>query len=123
MYSLVRVWPPPYQGKPKVLADLVDAVHLAGRDVVAHAVDLVVIAPQRLVLGIEVHADRIAQSGCIDLAVLAVLVHADDAAHADLGVELRFILWRHVVGLAELDVELVVGPDAAFARRVVEALL
>ncbi len=78
--------------------------------------------PERLVLRIEVHADRIAHAGRIDLAVLAVLVHADDAAHADLPVELDLVLGRHVVGLAELDIELVVGPDAAFAGGVVEAL-
>src|ERR1700722_4901546 len=32
------------------------------------------------------------------------------------------LICRHIVGLADLDVELVVGPDAAFARGVVEAL-
>ena len=47
----------------EVLADLVDAVHLAGRNVVAHAVDLVVVGPERLVLRVEVHAFRVAQTG------------------------------------------------------------
>ena len=106
----------------EVHAVLVDAVHFAGRDVVAHAVDLIVVAPERLVLRVEVEALRIAQAECIDLAVLAVLIHADDAAHADLPVEFGLLLCRHIVGLAELDVELVVRPDAAFARGVVEAL-
>src|ERR1700722_8594691 len=62
----------------KLLAGLVDAVHLAGRDIVAHAVNLVVVAPKRLVLRVEVQALWIAQTCRIDLAVLAVLIHADD---------------------------------------------
>ena len=45
----------------EVLALLVDAVHLARRDVVAHAVDLIVVGPERLVLRVEVDADGIAQ--------------------------------------------------------------
>ena len=110
-------------GEAEVLADLLDAVHLARRDVVAHAVNLVVVAPERLVLRVEVHAFRIAQAGRVDFAVRAILVHADDPAHADLLVEFDLVLRRHVVGLAELDIELVVRPHAAFARAVIEALL
>src|SRR3984957_299901 len=34
----------------ELLADLVDAVHLARRDIVAHAVNLIVVAPKHLVL-------------------------------------------------------------------------
>src|SRR4029077_1894346 len=38
----------------ELLAGLVDTVHHAGGDIVAHAVNLVVVAPQRLVLWVEV---------------------------------------------------------------------
>src|SRR5580693_9881175 len=46
----------PVPWEAKVQADLVDAIHLARRNIVAHAVDLIVVAPERLVLGIEVEA-------------------------------------------------------------------
>ena len=51
------------------------------------------------------------------------LVHADDAADAPLAVEVQLLRRRHVVGLAERDVELAVRPDVADAGGVVEALL
>ena len=37
--------------------------------------------------------------------------------------QLDLVLWRDVIGLAELDIELVVRPDSAFARAMIEALL
>ena len=42
---------------------------------------------------VEVQALRIAQAGRIDLAVRAVLIHADDAAHADFLEEFDLIFW------------------------------
>ncbi len=70
-----------------------------GGVVIAHAVDLVVVGPERLVLQIEVHADRVAQSDRIDLAVLAIAIHADDAADAELAVQVELLLGRYVVRL------------------------
>src|ERR1700722_7743626 len=110
--------PPAVPWESKLLAGLVDAVHLARRDIVAHAVNLIVVGPQRLVLRVEVNTLRIPQAGCIDLAVLAVLVHAHNGAHADLLVEIRLLLCRHIVGLADLDIEFVVRPHTAYARGV-----
>ena len=99
------------------------AVDLARRLVVAHAVDLVVGEPELAGLGVEVVADRVADAGGIDLAALAVLVHPDHAADADLLERLDELGRRHVVRLAERDVELAVRPDAADPRGVVEALV
>ena len=123
LYSLVRVRPPPYHGKPKSWPGAGDAIHLAGRNIVAHAVDLIVVGPERLVLRIEVHADRVAQSDRIDLAVLAVTVHADDSADAELAVGVELLLRRHVVGLPKLDIELVVRSHPAHPRGVIVALI
>src|SRR5580700_3613943 len=44
----------------EVEALLLHAVHPARRNVVPHAVDLIVVGPERLVLGVEVEADGIA---------------------------------------------------------------
>ena len=110
-------------GEAEILAHLRGAIEFARRLVVTHAVDLVVGEPQGLVGRIEVNAHRIADAGCIDLSVLAVLIHADDAADADALEQLQLLLRRHVEGLTESDVELVVRSDAADAGRVVEALL
>src|SRR3954466_16194470 len=68
--------------KAEILTGIGDAVNFSGGLLVAHAIDLIVVGPERLVLGVEVHADGVAQSNCIDLAVLAITVHADDPAHA-----------------------------------------
>jgi hypothetical protein len=106
-----------------VLAGAGDPVQLAGRDVVAHAVDLVVGEPEVAVLRVELDPDRVADAAREDLAVLAVAVHADDAADALLVVELGLLRGGHVERLAERDVELVVRPDAADAGGVVERLL
>src|SRR6202000_1853840 len=85
------------------LARLRRAVDLALRNVVAHAVGLVVGEPERLVLRVEVHPDRIADAGRVDLAARAVLLHADDAADADLRVERELRTRGHVERLAERD--------------------
>ena len=45
----------------EVLPYLGDVVHLSRGNIVTHAVDLVVIAPQRLVLRIEIHANWVPQ--------------------------------------------------------------
>src|SRR6266576_1912750 len=58
--------------KAEILTSIGDAVYFARGLVVAHAIDLIVVGPERLVLRVEVHADRVAQSNRIDLAVLAV---------------------------------------------------
>src|SRR5258708_14043019 len=107
----------------EILAGIGDAIQFARGLLVAHAVNLIVVGPERLVLGVEVHADRIAQPDRIDFAVLAVAVHADDPAHPNLAVKVEFLLGGDVVGLAELNIELVVGTDPADTRGVVIALL
>ena len=57
----------------------------AGRRVVTHAVGLVVGEPDGLVLGVDVHADRVAHAACNHLAAGAVEgVHPDHAADAQL---------------------------------------
>src|SRR5712671_7323150 len=84
-------------GKTEILTGIGDAVHFARRLIVAHAIDLIVVGPQRLVLGVEVHADRVAQSNRIDLAVLAITIHADDPAHATLAVKVKLLFRWHVV--------------------------
>ena len=76
-----------------------------------------------LSLGLNSMPDGVADAGSKDLLVLAVLIHADDAADARALVEVQLFFRRHVEGLAECDVELVVRPDAADAGRVVVALL
>src|SRR5262245_61878739 len=45
--------------EPEVLAYRRDMVELSGRDIIAHAVDLIVVAPQ-IAGGAEIHAHRIA---------------------------------------------------------------
>src|SRR6202158_538195 len=86
-------------GKAEILTGIGDAVHFARGLLVAHAIDLIVVGPERLVLGVEVHADRVAQSNRIDLTVLAVTVHADDPAHPNLAVKVKLLFRWHVVGL------------------------
>jgi hypothetical protein len=58
-----------------------------------------------------------------DLLVLAVLIHAHDAADTCAVVEIELLLGRHVEGLAEGDIDLSVGADTADAGGVVVALL
>src|ERR1700737_3307944 len=110
-------------GKAEIQTGIGDAVHFAGGLLVAHAIDLIVVGPERLVLGVEVHADRVAQSNRINLAVLAITIHADDPAHANLAVKVKLLFRGHVVGLTQLNIELVVRADPACARRVVIAPL
>src|SRR5690348_410853 len=90
----------------EVLAGLDGAVELTRRNVVAHAVHLIVAEPERLVLRIEVHADRVADACRVDLAVLSVAIHPDDPADAPLLVEVGLLWRRYVERLAERDVEL-----------------
>src|ERR1700682_1521932 len=85
--------------KAEILTGIGDAVHFARGLLVAHAIDLIVVGPERLVLRVEVHTDRVAQSNRIDLAVLPVTIHADDPAHANLAVKVKLLFGRHVVGL------------------------
>ena len=106
----------------EVFAHFGDAVEFARRDVVAHAIDLVVVEPERLVLGVEIHAAAVADASDIGFAVLAVAVHADDAADTDLIVEVHFLRRKHVGRLAKRNVEFVVRSDAADACGVVVAL-
>src|ERR1700720_1035802 len=74
-------------GEPEILTGIGDAVQFPRGLIVAHAIDLIVVGPERLVLWMEVHADRVAQSNRIDLAVLAITVHAYDPADAELAVQ------------------------------------
>src|SRR4029077_3812121 len=106
-------------GKAKVLTRTGDAIQFARGLFVAHAIDLIVVGPERLVFRIEIHADRIAQSDSVDLAVLAVAIHTDDSTDAKLAVEVEFLLGRHIVGLAQLDIELVVRAYPADPRGVI----
>ena len=108
-------------GEAEILAAAGDAIQLARRYFIAHAVDLVVVGPERLVLWIEVHADRVTQPDRVDFAILAVAVHADNAADAELAVQVELLLGRHVVRLPELNIELVVGTDAANAGSMIVA--
>src|SRR5215470_6649395 len=77
LYSSVRATAA-VPGESEILACLGGAVDLTGGLIVAHAIDLVVGEPQRLVFGVEVHAHRITDAIGIDLAVFAVAIHADD---------------------------------------------
>ena len=81
---------------------------------------MIVVGPERLVLWIEVHADWIAQPDCINLSILTVAIHANNAAHPYFAVQIELLLRRHIVRLAELDIELVVRSDPANARGVIE---
>ena len=110
-------------GEAEMLARLGLAVQLARRDVVAHAVHLVVGEPQIAIRRIEVMPDRVANAAREDLALAAIGVHADDPADPDLVVELQLLLRLDVVGLAERDIKLAVRPDPADAGGVVEAFL
>src|SRR3981189_3085592 len=85
--------------KTEILTSIGDAVYFTRGLVVAHAIDLIVVGPERLVLRVEVHADWVAQSNRIDLAIFAVTVHADDPADAELAVHIELLFCRHVVGL------------------------
>ena len=92
--------------------------------IVAHAVGLVVGEPEGAVLRVEVHADGVADAARVHLALRAVEgIHAHDAPDPDLVVEGQFLARRHVVRLAERDVEHSVLADAADARAVVVRLL
>ena len=66
-------------------------VDFAGRNVVTHAVDLVVGEPEVAGSRVEVLADRVADAARKDLAVLAVAIHADDAADAPFAVLIRLL--------------------------------
>ena len=66
-------------------------------------------------------SDRVAHAAGEDFAVLAIPVHADDAANADVVIQGSLGRRRHVVGLAEGHVQLVVRPDRAGPGAVVEA--
>src|SRR4051794_14840720 len=60
----------PVPGETEILPRCGDAVHFSGTLIVAHTINLIVIRPERLVLGVEVHADGIAQPDCVNLPVL-----------------------------------------------------
>ena len=66
-------------------------VELAWRNVVAHAVDLIVGEPQVAGPRVEVLADRVADAARKDLAVLAVAIHANDAADPPFAVLIRLL--------------------------------
>src|SRR4051794_24256802 len=100
--------PPAIPGKAEALASPRPAVQFFWWDVVPHAVDLVVREPERLIGGAEVDANRIADPRRVDLAVLSVLIHADDAADPHLLVEVKLLLRRNVERLPKRDIELVV---------------
>src|SRR5690606_8629250 len=91
----------------KILTSLRDAVQLARRDVVAHAVHLIVGEPELAVLRVEIHADRVADARGIDLAVLAVETDTDDAADSVFGKAFELALCRDIERLPECDIELV----------------
>ena len=105
-------------------AGLRQAVELAGRRIVAHAVGLVVGRPDGLVLRVDGDAHRIAHAAGKDVAAAAVeRIHANHAADAELLVQRDLVVRLHVVRLAESDVELAVVGNAAGARAVVVGFL
>lgn len=110
-------------GEAEVLARFRGAVDLARRNVVAHPVHLIVGEPDVAGLGVDVHADRVADAAGEDLAPGAVGLHPHDAADAPLVVELALLGRGHVEGLAERNVDHAVRADVADAGGVVEALL
>src|SRR6476620_12576438 len=95
--------PPSVPREPEVLSRCGNAVHLSRRLIVSHAINLIVVGPERLVLWIEVHADWIAQPDCINFSILTVAVHANNAAHPYFAVQIELLLRRHIIRLAELD--------------------
>ncbi len=100
------------------------AVQLARRRIVAHAVGLVVGGPDRLVFRIHRDAHRIAHAAGVHLATAAVeRIHADHAADAELLVQGDLFPRLHVIRLAERDVELAVVRDPAGAGAMVVGLL
>src|SRR5690606_23949508 len=115
--------PAPVIRKAEVLPHFRSTVDLTRRDIVSHAVDLVIRKPERIVLRVEVHAHRVAHALCIHFSVLAVPIHPQYAHHAVAGIELQLIATRYVVRITQRDVELVVRTDPARARAVIEALL
>jgi hypothetical protein len=67
----------------------------------------------------EIHAHGVADAPREDIAPSAVLVQPDDPADALFVVEVPTVRGRHVVGLAQRDVEHSVGPDVADTRGMV----
>ena len=103
-------------------ARLGDAVQFAGRDVVAHAVGLVVGEPDGLVLGVDVHAHGVPHATRDHFTLAAVEgVELDHAADADLLIQRHFFLGLHVVGLTQRHIDLTLVVDAAGACAVVVA--
>lgn len=100
-------------GKAEIQSRSRRAVDFAGRDVVAHAVDLIVGEPEDAVGRIEVQADAVANAAREDLPLPTVTVEAEDAADARGFVERQLFRRWHVVGLADGHVEPAVGPDTA----------
>ena len=98
-------------------------VDLARRDIIAHAVDLVVGPPQLSGDGVEIVADRVSNSVGVNLAPRAIEVHADDPADAPFCVLVQLVRRGHVERLAQRDVDLAVRTDLADPRGVVEQFL
>src|SRR5690606_8326689 len=115
--------PAPVIRKAEVLPHFRCTVDLTRRDVVSHAVDLVIGKPESIVLRVEVLARRVAHALCIHFSVLAVPIHPQYAHHAITGTDLQLIATRYVVRITQRDVELVIRTDPARARTVIEALL
>ena len=99
------------------------SVQLTWRDVVTHAIDLVIGEPQLAVSRVPGMADRVADTVNIDLAAGAVAVHANDAADTQWLVQPQLFFSRHVKRLSKGDIELVVRADGAGAGPMVEGLL
>ena len=109
-------------GKAEVLASLGDAVEFARGNGVTHAVDLIVSEPQSLVLRVEVHAHRVAHAVGVNHTIRAIALHRNDAANANRAILVKLFLARHVEGLAQRNIQAVIGPDAADAGSVVVGL-
>ena len=99
------------------------AVDFAGRNVIAHAVNLVVGPPQLAGHRVEVMPDRVAHPVGIHLALGAVTVHADDAADAHLVIQRQFFPRGDIKRLAEGDINLVIGSHLDHPGGVVVTLL
>src|SRR3954447_1138643 len=94
-----------------ILSWLGDAVEFTRRDVVPHAINLIVGEPERLVAWVEGDADRIADATGVGFLPRTIPIHALDAA---IGVHLgTLVMGPDIVGLPHRQIELVVRANGA----------
>ena len=97
-----------------------DAVELAWRGVVTHAVGLVIGKPNRFGLWIDLDTDRVPNAARNDFALGSVKsIQTHDAADPELLVKFDLVGRLHVIGLTQSHVELIVVINPASAGAVV----